>query len=435
MKLAIVGAGAAGTIAAYRLRQALPDATITVFERAAVPGGRAHQVEFAGTQVEVGATVMHSSGQWLSELADYAGIAKGTGGVQLDGKDEVFGFWDGRSFSLTTKSSMFSLAWGIVRKYGLMAALRTTRSTRELAAKWSKIYELQRAGQLFDTTDELLKALDIKQAQATSLRDVFSSAGVDAGFIQTVIEGITRNMYTQDGRMNSFAGRVGLAGAGLAGGSLYAIPEGNQTLFAKALVKLGVELRLNTEVNRISALGSSVVAETDGAEESFDAAIIAAPLELADLKVFFSQQRYNAPMRPYQEVWVTLVAGELSEKYFRTRKLPSMVFCANTPQAQFASLGVCGFSPQHKQRIYKFFTVGKPLPAEEVVSVFSKVYEVGRWHWPGAYPVLSPGLHSDPFKLWDRLYYVNGFESAASTLELDAVAAYNTAGLLLRDLA
>ncbi|MDR2619606.1 MAG: hypothetical protein LBC29_00505, partial [Propionibacteriaceae bacterium] len=66
--------------------------------------------------------------------------------------------------------------------------------------------------------------------------------------------------------------------------------------------------------------------------------------------------------------------------------------------------------------------------------VFETVAEVTRFEWRGAYPVLKASVEGDPFRLAERLYYANGFESAASTVELDAVAAQNATGLLLRDL-
>ena len=61
-RVAVIGAGIAGCAAAYFLRQALGDRLdITVFEQAAQVGGRIQRIPFAGTAVETGATLIHSS--------------------------------------------------------------------------------------------------------------------------------------------------------------------------------------------------------------------------------------------------------------------------------------------------------------------------------------------------------------------------------------
>jgi prenylcysteine oxidase/farnesylcysteine lyase len=425
-------------MAAYRLRQVYgPTASITVYEREPVAGGRAHQIDFAGTTVEVGATVLHSTGLWIKALLELTGLEPGRGGVQLDGDDEIFGFWNGQRLTLTTKAAMASLGLGVLRSYGIKSALRVTLATRKLARAWHRIYRLQLDGEVFDSTGQLLDRLGLRHYQERSLAQALREEGARDDFVAEVLAGITRNMYTQGSGLNALAGEVGLAGAGLAGGSLYALAEGNQTLFAKALAKLGVDLRLGTAVDRVEA-GSGAVRLTTagGAEEVFDAVVLATPLELSDIALTVDGRPAPYAARDYQSVHVTLVAGQPSRDYFGLPPesgLPSMVFVADTPEARFCSLGVTGFSPLHQCRIYKFFTVDQPLDDQEVRRVFDQVAEIGRFHWRGAYPVLRPAVEPPPFKLAQGLYYVNGFESAASTLELDAVAAYNTAGLVARD--
>jgi flavin-dependent dehydrogenase len=66
-RVAIVGAGIAGSAAAYFARVAFgSDLSVVVFEQSAQIGGRIQHRPFAGTIVETGATLMHSSNaqQW-----------------------------------------------------------------------------------------------------------------------------------------------------------------------------------------------------------------------------------------------------------------------------------------------------------------------------------------------------------------------------------
>jgi prenylcysteine oxidase/farnesylcysteine lyase len=469
--IAIIGAGAAGTMAAYRVRRALPGAGITVFEREAVAGGRAHRIEFAGTQVEVGATVLHSTGQWIKALMKLAGLKPGQGGVQIDGKSETFGFWNGSEFTLLTKSSMAALATGLVRRYGPSSGARVTGVVRRTAGKWDKIYSLQKAGRLFATTEELLGAVGLADLPKVSLRHALARAGAKGDFIAEILGAITRNMYTQDAGLNAFAGEVGLAGAGLAGGSLFALEEGNQTLFARALDRLEVDLQTETKVTRIECVdpawrpealavggkrkllgrkksgdgevavpapsGRLTVVTKEGAKPEFDAVVLAAPLELADLKVSAARRLVRLPPRLYQEVHVTLVSGEPSRSYFGLAPddtFPSTVFASSSPRTPFCSLGLAGRGATG-ERLWKVLTVARPLSNETLHRMFARVTETARFVWKGAYPVLTPGAEAPPFILAPGVYYAGGLESAASTVDVSSVAGYNAAGLALRQLA
>ena len=61
-RVAIVGAGIAGSAAAYFASVAFgPDLSVVVFEQSAQIGRRIQHRPFAGTIVETGATLMHSS--------------------------------------------------------------------------------------------------------------------------------------------------------------------------------------------------------------------------------------------------------------------------------------------------------------------------------------------------------------------------------------
>ena len=53
-RIVIIGAGISGLAVAFRLQERLPDADITVIERAARPGGTAWTVREQGFQVEIG---------------------------------------------------------------------------------------------------------------------------------------------------------------------------------------------------------------------------------------------------------------------------------------------------------------------------------------------------------------------------------------------
>ena len=115
-RVAIVGGGSAGTTAAYRLWKEYGDrADITLYEREEHVGGRAWDITFAGTRIEVGGTILHSSGKHVMELMAFTGSVEGESGLSIDGKDETYGFWTDKGFPVLCHTSLASMAAGIWR--------------------------------------------------------------------------------------------------------------------------------------------------------------------------------------------------------------------------------------------------------------------------------------------------------------------------------
>jgi hypothetical protein len=145
----------------------------------------------------------------------------------------------------------------------------------------------------------------------------------------------------------------------------------------------------------------------------------------------------DVPVHPYQQVHVALVAGELSAAYFgdRAGRLPSHVFVSDDARAPFKSLGTTGYSTALSSRLYKFFSADHELTEADIGAAFTKVSDVLRFTWRGAYPVIAPGIKHVPFRLHPLLYYACAFETAAGAIEVEAVGGWNTAELLIQDLA
>lgn len=440
--VAIVGSGSAGAAATYRLRELLgPDARLVVLERADRVGGRVHSMEFAGTRVEVGGTLIHSSNRRLGDLLAEVGLAATTPDLDLDGRAETLAIWDGRAFVFWSRTSTAPLAWSLIRRYGLRNVLRLRSQTVRALTGFTQVYAQQDAGRLFRTPRELLEGLGLGDRADLSLHDFLAGEGIQGRLVGELVEGILRNMYNQNATINAMAGSVALIGGGFGGGSLYSVGGGNATLFERVLDRAGAELRLNHEVVRIATVDADgrrwhTVSDQHGGTERVDAVVIAAPLEHAsiDLTDVAADDRVRRA-RPYQTVHATLVAGELSTDYFgaaRAARLPSHILTMAADGLPFTSIGVTGWSPAHSCRIYKVFSP-HPLDADLLGAVFSAVHEVDSVVWQ-AYPVLDPDPLWPSFQLAEGVYYVNAFESAVSTLETEAVAAWNVAGLVAASL-
>ena len=437
--IAIIGAGSAGTTAAYKLWREFGDSLdITVYERQQHAGGRAWDIHFAGSRIEVGGTLLHSSGRHIMELMDFTGAREGESGLSIDGKDETYGFWTSKGFPVFTHTTLVSMALGIVKHVGPYAALKVTGEATEMAAKWEGVYELQNAGKRFRHPDDLLRALGLFDPTQISLGEFLDQRYVGKRMAEDIVEAITHNMYNQGLEMNAFAGLVGLAGAGLAGGYLFAVEGGNWTVFQKTLEGIGAQVRYGVGARRVEMS----VAETgaplfqveadDGSSAAYDAVLVAAPFALSGLEVVSGDGPLDIPVHPYQRVECAFVAGDINPGYFRGKtggRVPSTAYTATSAGAPFMSIGVTGFSPDYGKRIYKIFSAEHVMSDAEIARIFERISDVRRFTWPGAYPVLKPGIQHVPFELAPGLYYGCAFETAAGSIEVEAVGGTNAAGL------
>ncbi|MDR2380427.1 MAG: FAD-dependent oxidoreductase [Bifidobacteriaceae bacterium] len=440
-KIAIIGGGAAGAGAAWRLHQSFgQDAQITVFERAEHVGGRTWDLTLDGCHMEVGGVLLHSTGQITKALMEFTGSQEAVPSLSIDGKDETYAFWTDRGFPVLTKVSLASMAFGILKYVGAPSALKVTRRAIKMAAQYEGVYTNLRDHAPFTTPDELFDALGLLAPTKISAAEYFKQLKVNDRMARDVVEAITHNMYNQGLEMNALACLVGLAGAGLAGGHLFVIEGGNWTLFDKMLRKAKIDLRVNTKVVQVSLERSAGTAlpytcqlqAEGGLSEQFDAVVLAAPPALADLTVTVDGRPFPLRTHPYQEVQTTLVVGELNPAYFGRRpgqRMPSTVFTAASAPAPFKSIGTTGWSPEFNSRIYKIFSADHVMTEAELHAIFATIHDVHTHPWRGAYPVLTPALEHLPFELHPGLYFANALETIAGSIEVEAVSGTNAANL------
>lgn len=422
-RIVVVGAGVAGSVAAYRLRKLLgSDAQIEVLEASERVGGRARTVELGGVRLEVGASVLHPRGRRLAALA--AGLEVAT--VPARGRGGGTGIWDGSRFRLAARSGRFEAE--LVRRLGGAELARLSQLVSDTVDAWGRVYDPALERQAIESPGELLDAVGIESLPAIPLRARLAAAGIGSGVIDGLVTPLLRNIYAQGAEINALAGLVGLAGAGIAGGELFAMRDGNAALFGAALRAAGARLHLESPVRAIHPDGDGALVLTeDGAERRADAVVIAAPPELAGIELPGADWQE----RPYRRVHVTLVAGVDAPDYFRARSVPATILTADVPGVGFHYSGVVGRTPGGTP-IRKLFSE-TALSDAELAGMFSAVREVWRGRWR-AYPVLAPVAEAPAFRLAPRVYAVSAMESVVSTMEHQAVAAAHVAELVRRDL-
>jgi prenylcysteine oxidase/farnesylcysteine lyase len=439
--IAIVGGGAAGSGAAYQLYKKLGnEAAITLFESKQHVGGRAWDLTFADCHMEVGGVLFHSTGQLTMEMMEFTGCKEGVPSLSVDGKDETYAFWTDRGFVVRTRTTLASMAAGILKHVGIPSALRVTNHAVKMAEKYEGVYEQLKRATPFGTPDELFAALDLLEPTKISTLDYFKQIKVNSKMTHDVVESITHNMYNQGAEMNALASLVGLAGAGLAGGHLFVIEGGNWTLYDKMLAKIGADLKVNTKIDKIVITSTPnakrpyayQLIANDGQTYSYDAIILAAPPALADLEIELDGKPLAVAAHPYREVQTTLVVGDLRPEYFGQKSgkpMPSTIFTASSAPAPFKSIGTTGWSPCYDSRIYKIFSASHVMTEAELHEIFSVIHDTHVHVWRGAYPILTPGIDHLPFELNKGLYFANALETIAGSIEVETVGGVNAANL------
>jgi phytoene dehydrogenase-like protein len=422
-----------------------------VFEKEPEVGGRAHHIEFAGERVELGGTVIQTDTRRLLSIAKELGVElfdRSGSGAQAG--DLVL--WDGTRALVRSPLTGVRLPLTLVRRYGPLSLLRLRSLARAAKASWNSVYGLQDSGRVFGRPEDLLDAAGLTPYVGVSLAEAAKQRKISGRLVDEFVTGVLRDMYNQTASVVALSGLVALAGAGLAGGSLVAVAEGNSTLFAKALDRIGANVRLSTPVTAIAAPGAdSGAAGADGGAastgggavvsvhghgaEEFDAVVVAAPLELAGIKIegLPEESAPRGTSRRYQDVHTTVVAGELTPGFFGPGEAPGDVLTVDQPSIGFKAFGRIGYSRDLEVPIWKFFS-GEALPQAVLDTVFRKVSAIHRHLWQ-AYPVLEPAPRFRPFRLAEGVYQISDFESAVSTLETQATAGWSVADLVARDLA
>jgi glycine/D-amino acid oxidase-like deaminating enzyme len=427
-KVAIIGSGVTGAEVAYALTQKSDQKIIVeLFEKEPVAGGRAHAIKFAGTEIEVGGTVVHSSNLLVTELMKFADVNENVDTPLIGRADDEMWWWDGKQVYLKAKNSTISFATALIKTFGPFSTWNFRSAAINAVNRWKRVYTALEK-QSFENPFDLIKELNLQNETEVSLLERFRAKHVSDRLTTDFCGAIIQNMYLQNQNANAFAGEVGLAGAGLVGGHLFGIAGGNGKLFQKIFDILKKQklatLHYKTPVLKVA---KDRVITASGTVKGFDAVVIATPLELGKLTVLKGNKELKTRLRKYQPVHVTLVAGELNPQALggKTDKTPSSVFVKPEQGLPYKSIGLTGFTKE-SQPIYKFFS-DKPLPDSVLDKLFTKHFDQIEHHWDGAYPVLKPKNLWPDYELTPGVFYANGLETSAASLETNAVSALNTA--------
>nr|XP_043609427.1 farnesylcysteine lyase [Erigeron canadensis] len=433
----IIGSGMAGSSLAHFLRQysSIPT-TIRMFERHHIIGGRMATVTISGETFEAGASILHPKNY---HALNFTNILNLKALADNDEENSAFslGIWDGDKFLFKTIDSrsknrvvqyFVSLANSIRMffRYGV-SLLKMTTFVEETVDSFLKYYESKETRPIFDNVEDMLKWAGLYNLTTQTLEEELVGLKFSPLLIQELITVITRINYGQSVKISGLAGAVSLAGSG---GNLWAVEGGNWQMAAGLVNRSDVTLHLQEEIESITNLGDFYeLNSTKGNSYTCQVTVVATPLD--ELNIRFTPE-ISIPERKLQHTYTTFVRGLLNPAYFglnAVSDIPELVGTIESPELPFTCISVL---KQHdaNDMTYKMFS-RQSLTDALLDQIFSKRKETLRINW-GAYPHYHAPEKFAPFMLDDRhLYYVNAFESAASTMETSAVAAENIARLIL----
>ncbi|KAG6506762.1 hypothetical protein ZIOFF_032091 [Zingiber officinale] len=311
-------------------------------------------------------------------------------------------------------------------RYGL-SLLRMNRFVKDMLQRFMLYYSDLESRPVFETLEEMLKWSGLYGLTRCTLQEELADAGISSRLTSELITVITRINYGQDVTISGLAGAVSLAGSDP---GLWSVSGGNWQLAAGLIRHSNATLHLDEGINSITNVGGYYeLNSSKGNSYACEVTVIATPLDEINITIV---PPVSIPSRRLQHTHTTFVRGLLNPKYFGLNiasEIPDLVGTLELPDIPFSSISI--LKKYNEEDIsYKLFSRA-PLDDDFLDILFSKRRETLRINWP-AYPHYeAPELFAPIILDGAHLYYINSFESAASTIETSAVAAENVARLII----
>ncbi|KXS99992.1 hypothetical protein AC579_3028 [Pseudocercospora musae] len=480
VNIAIIGAGAAGSSAAYYLHHyaitsRLP-LNLTVFERNDYIGGRSTTVsayDDPTLPVELGASIFvqvnhiltHAVTKFNLSTTDFNDNPKGTPGNEL-------GIWDGERFVLQINGGWWDTA-KLIWKYGL-APIKTQRLMKSVVGKFLKMYnshqDTEEPGVFpFKSLTQAAQDVGLLAVTAATGEQFMRENGITGSFGKDVVQASTRVNYAQNLKyIHGLEAMVCMATEGA-----MAVEGGNWRIFEKMVQTSGAALHLETGVKEIQRTekGGYTLSLRSGednvaTEQDFDVVVLAGPYQYTNITLPLSA---DAPDTiPYVSLHVTLFTSPhlLSPTFFNLApdKSPPQVILttladSETPGKGNKTVGSPGFlsisllrpiidpNTGTEEYLYKIFSAdpvsapwlakllgvdhlpdnqGDEISKRDVTWMYRKVWS--------SYPYEYPRVTFEELKLDDGIWYTGGMDSFISTMETNALMGKNVARLVVDEI-
>ncbi|KAF5377177.1 hypothetical protein D9615_006339 [Tricholomella constricta] len=440
-RIAIIGAGAGGSSAAFWISKAKEryglSVEIDVYERETYIGGRSTIVyPYSNTSLpplEVGASIFVSANKNIWRASDEFNLTR----REFDQGGQT-GVWDGEELLFSFGDGWWHTVKAILR-FGMLAPRRTEQIVGTVIKQFLTLYTLE--APKWDDIADLAASLGFSDLIQSTTANYFVKGGVSKRFAFEVVEAATRVNYGQN--LDEIHGLGGAASMGATGAK--GILGGNFQVFEQFLKHSGANVHLKTEVASISEISSPSrqwVVKSASGTVNYQAVILAAPFHSSGINLPPSLAS-SIPEQPYVRLHVTLLTTTSptpDPAYFGLSAgavLPNMTLTTHEgvrngrKEPEFNSLSYHGLVRDGEWAV-KIFSKER-LSDQWLSKMFlGQVGWVHRKEWD-AYPKLTPTSTFPPLKLDRGFYYVNAFEPFISTMETETIASRNIVDLLLNE--
>lgn len=418
--LAIVGAGIGGCSAAYFAAKSLQGLNVTIYDSQNRVGGRILTYNSAGASMELGAAFFTG---FNSTLLNIVKAEKLKIGPFQERKD--FAVWNGKKLAFRSNKQSFATGLKLLAKYKLSIE-RTFLLLKKVKGQLAKLYRetLKNPANM----DEIFESTSLDEWHKKPFSDILIERGVSQEFIDEIITPITRTIYTQNADLGGFAGISSLIG--VTSGATYRMAEGNSTLPVHLAKTSNARIKLREKVDVIEKMPDGTYRLFTAKDIAvFDCVIIAAPVELADIK-FDGVSVPGWEHHPYQAVYRKIMRGVLNPEYFglkNTEAPPAIILTTrDTDPITYYSI-----LKKDNGESLVMISSSEPLNYNAFNSVFknggASVFE----HcWKAAYPKFKPITRLPPTRIDKRLIYAGATEAAVSSMETSALSALNAVRML-----
>ncbi|OQE45900.1 hypothetical protein PENCOP_c001G02088 [Penicillium coprophilum] len=480
-RVAVIGAGAAGSFTAYQLRKLADEANlpvdITIYERESHVGGRSTTVNVFDNPaypIELGASIFVQVNYNLVNASRDLGLTVHSADhARPRETDESIGIWDGNQFVFTIKSSY--TWWNIGRlfwRYGL-APLRTQNLVKSVVGKFLRLYDEPLFP--FSSLTQAAIAVDLINATASSGNVFLQANSIDSLFAREIIQASTRVNYGQNLQLiHGLESVVCMATDGAV-----SIEGGNWRIFDGALKASGANIKVNTTATEILRnddgtvrVSSKLNTASKSENEVFDEVVIAGPLQYSDISIS-PPLEYTPDEIPYSNLHVTLFASphRISPKYFGldpNARAPETIL-TTLPEGLDLGSNPAGVGPSsfwsistlrtvdhailesediQQHYVYKIFSPERPTAGfiAQILGLESDTAgnnttigdllkdDISWFHeklW-NPYPLEYPRVTFEETLLAPGVWYTGGIESFISTMETSALMGRNVATLMFQ---
>ncbi|KAF8319809.1 FAD/NAD(P)-binding domain-containing protein [Clavulina sp. PMI_390] len=462
LRIAIIGAGAGGSSAAYWISKAAERhervVHVDVFEKSDYIGGRSTVVYPHDSKslpsVELGASIFVEVNRNMMRAAKEFNLTLSTFESEAD---NVLGIWNGQQILIEVNNSGW---WGwfdnvkMLWRYGYSSLRKTPKIVGSLIEAFKELYTPSVA--TWPDLEELGVELKYAHLSAQTAAEYMTSQGVGELFIHEFVEALTRVNYGQNSdEINALMGTVSMATDGAVG-----VLGGNFQVFEQFLNHSDAKVHLNTKVTGLSFNPPPKAKWTLSVEHegppadipAYDHVIIAAPFASSGITILGSPKTETFLLTPpveYVRLHVTLfttIAPQPDPAYFNlpaSARVPAFIATTHdgvrhnrkssvieVPEPEFNSLNYLYQVKNVKEHgidewAVKIFSK-ETITDEWLAKVFGegKVTWVHRKEWD-AYPKAKPTTEFPPLKAAEGLWYVNAFEPFISTMETETLSSRN----------